>query len=142
MTESANVRLGREAVAEGNRAAESGQLDGWLAFFSEDITLEAVEDAPDAGTYRGHDGIRGYLEDWISTVDGGKQEIREMTEVGDSHLVADVRIRGRVKGTDSEVVFDYSQAIRIANGKITHIKEFREHDDALVYAEDFERSNS
>ena len=107
MTESANVRLGREALAEGNRAAESGQFDGWLAFFSEDITLEAVEDAPDAGTYRGHDGIRGYMEDWISTVDGGKQEIREMTEVGDSHLVADVRIRGRVKGTDSEVVFDY-----------------------------------
>lgn len=142
MTESANVRLGREALAEGNRAAESGQFDGWLAFFSEDITLEAVEDAPDAGTYRGHDGIRGYMEDWISTVDGGKQEIREMTEVGDSHLVADVRIRGRVKGTDSEVVFDYSQAVRIANGKITHIKEFREHDDALVYAEDSERSNS
>ncbi len=142
MTESANVRLGREALAEGNRAAESGQFDGWLAFFSEDITLEAVEDAPDAGTYRGHDGIRGYLEDWISTVDGGKQEIREMTEVGDSHLVEDVRIRGRVKGTDSEVVFDYSQAVRIADGKITHIKEFREHDDALAYAEDSERSNS
>jgi ketosteroid isomerase-like protein len=65
-----------------------------------------------------------------------------MTEVGDSHLVADVRIRGRVKGTDSEVVFDYSQAVRIANGKITHIKEFRERDDALVYAEDSERSSS
>jgi ketosteroid isomerase-like protein len=73
MTESANVRLGREALAEGNRAAESGQLDGWLAFFSEDITLEAVEDAPDAGTYRGHDGIRGYLEDWTSTVGGGNR---------------------------------------------------------------------
>jgi ketosteroid isomerase-like protein len=142
MTESANVRLIREALAEGNRAAESGQSDGWLAFFSEDIAWEAMEDAPDAGTYRGHDGIRGYLEDWISTVDGGQQEIREMTEVGDSHLVADVRIRGRVKGTDSEVVFDYSQAVRIANGKITHIKEFREHDDALAYAEDSERSNS
>jgi ketosteroid isomerase-like protein len=142
MTEGANVRLIRDAWAEGIRAAESGQFDGWLGFFSEDIEWEAVEDAPDAGTYRGHDGIRGYLEDWISTVDGFKPEIREMTEVGDSHLVVDARIRGRVKGTDSEMVFDYSQALWIADGKITHIKEFREHDDAVSYAEDSERSTS
>jgi ketosteroid isomerase-like protein len=142
MTEGANVRLIREALAEGNRAAESGQVDGWLAFFSEDIALEAMEDAPDAGTYHGHDGIRGYLEDWISIVDGGQQEIREMSEVGDNRLVADVRIRGRVKGTDSEMAFDYSQAVWIDDGKIAHIKEFREHDDALAYAEDSERSSS
>jgi|SRR5215207_890155 len=142
MTEGANVRLIRDALAEGTRAAESGQFDGWLGFFSEDIEWEAVEDAPDAGTYRGHDAIRGYLEDWNSTFDGPKQEIREITEVGDSRLVVDVRIRGRVKGTDSEVVFDYSNALWIADGKITHIKEFREHDDALAYAEDSERSSS
>jgi ketosteroid isomerase-like protein len=139
VTEGANVRLIREAWAEGNRAAESGQFDGWLGFFSEDIEWEAAEDAPDAGTYRGHDGIRGYFEDWISTVDGFKPEIRELTEVGDSRLVADARIRGRVKGTDSETVFDYSQALLIADGKITHIKEFREHDDALAYVEASER---
>src|ERR687897_3250836 len=111
MTEGANVRLIRDAWAEGNRAAESGQFDGWLGFFSEDIEWEAVEDAPDAGTYRGHDGIRGYLEDWISTVDGFKPEIREMTEVSDSRVVVDARIRGRVKGTDSELAFDYSSAV-------------------------------
>jgi ketosteroid isomerase-like protein len=139
MTEGANVRLIHEGWAEGNRAAESGQFDVWLGFFSEDIEWEAVEDAPDAGTYRGHDGIRGYFEDWICTVDGFKAEIRELTEVGDSRLVADARIRGRVKGTDSETVFDYSQALLIADGKITHIKEFREHDDALAYAEASER---
>jgi ketosteroid isomerase-like protein len=75
MTEAANVRLIRESYAEGNRAAESGQFDGWLEFFSEGIEWEAVEDAPDAGTYRGHAGIRGYLEDWISTVDGFHPEI-------------------------------------------------------------------
>jgi ketosteroid isomerase-like protein len=141
VTEGANVRLIREAYAEGNRAAESGQFDGWLGFFSEDIEWEAMEDAPDAGTYRGHDGIRGYAEDWISTVDGFKGEIRELTEVGDSRLVADARIRGRVKGTDRETVFDYSAALLIADGKITHIKEFREHDDALAYAEASERGS-
>jgi ketosteroid isomerase-like protein len=142
MTEGSNVRLIREALAEAARAAESGQLDGWLKFFSEEIEWEAVEDAPDAGTYRGHAGIRGYFEDWISTVDGIHWEIREMTEVGDSGVVADTRIRSRVKGTDSEMLLDYSQAFWITDGKITHIKEFREHDDALACAEASERGSS
>jgi ketosteroid isomerase-like protein len=66
-TEGSNARLIREAWAEGDRAAESGQFDGWLEFFSEEIKWEAVEDAPDAGTYRGHIGIRGYFEDWLFT---------------------------------------------------------------------------
>lgn len=30
----------------------------------------------------------------------------------------------------------------IEDGKITHIKEFREHDDALAYAEASERGGS
>jgi ketosteroid isomerase-like protein len=142
MNEGANVRLIRDVLAEVNRAAQSGQLDGWLEFFSEEIEWEAVEDAPDAGTYRGHAGIRGYFEDWISTVDGIHWEFREMTEVGDNGVIADTRVRARVKGTDSEMVFDYSQAFWIAAGKITHIKEFREHHDALAYAEASERGSS
>jgi ketosteroid isomerase-like protein len=142
MTEGTNERLLRDCWAEGHRAAESGQFDGWLGFFSEDIEWEAIEDAPDAGTYRGHDAIRGYLEDWISTVDGFNPEIQQVTEVGDSRLVVDARVRGQVKGSDSELVFDYSQALGIADGKISHIKEFREHDAALAYAESAEGGSS
>jgi ketosteroid isomerase-like protein len=142
MTEGSNLQLVREALADLARAAETGQFDGWLKLFSEEIEWEAVEDAPDAGTYRGHAGIRGYLEDWVSTVDGINGEIRKMTEVGDSGVVADTRVRARVKGTDSEMSLDYSQAFWIVDGKITHIKEFREHDDALAYAEASERGSS
>ncbi len=65
-----------------------------------------------------------------------------MTEVGAGWVVADGRIRGRVKGTDNEVEFDYSQAVRIVDGTIAQIKEFREHDDALAHAEASERGKS
>ena len=133
MTDGDNVGLIRDVWSAWNRAAETGALDDWLSFFSEDIVWEAVEDAPDAGTYRGHDGIRGYLEDWLDTVDGPRMDVRELTEVGDC-IVADVRFTARVKGTDNEMAFDYSQVGLIEDGKIIHIKEFREHDDALAYA--------
>jgi uncharacterized protein len=141
MTDGPNVRLAREVFSAANRAAETGRLDDWLNFFSEDIRWEAAEDAPDAGTYRGHEGIRGYFQDWLDTVDGFRQDLRELTEVGDC-IVADVRFNARIKGTDNEMALDFSMVSLIEDGKIIRIKEFLEHDDALAYAEGSKRGGS
>jgi len=138
MSEGANAELARRVCAEVNRVAEVGGFDAWLDFFSEEIVLEAVEDAPDAGTYRGHDGSRAYLEDWLETVDGFHNELRGLTELG-AGVVADVRFSGRIKGTDNEMTFDYSQASLIEDGKVARIKEFREHDEAVAWVKDSER---
>ena len=141
MTESSNVGLIRDMFSAANRAAETGRLDDWPSFFSENIVWEAAEDAPDAGIYRGHEGIRGYLQDWLDTVDGFRQEPRELTEVGDC-VVADIHFTARIKGTDREMAIDYSQVSLIEGGKLTHVKEFLKHDDATAYAEASERSGS
>ena len=79
MTDGPNARLAREIFSAANRAAETGEFDDWLNFYSEDIVWEAAEDAPDAGTYRGHRGIRGYFQDWLDTVDGARSEMRGLT---------------------------------------------------------------
>ena len=138
MTEGANARLIRDMFSAANRALETGSLDNWLSFFSENIVWEAAEDAPDAGTYRGHEGILGYVQDWVDTVDGFKQEPRELTEVGD-RVVADVHFDARIRGTDQEMALDYSQVSLIERGKIVHVKEFLEHDAAIAYAAASER---
>src|SRR5215203_7428223 len=97
MTDGSRVRLARDVCLATNQAAETGRLDDWLNFFSQDILWEAAEDAPDAGTYRGHEGIRGYFEDWLDTVDGFRIELRGLSEVGDC-FVADVCFTARIKG--------------------------------------------
>jgi ketosteroid isomerase-like protein len=151
MSEGANAELIRRVFAEANRVAEVGGFDAyldffseeivWDDFFSEEIVWEAVEDAPDAGTYRGHEEIRGYLEDWLETVDGFHNELRGLTELG-AGVVADVRFSGCIKETDNEMTFDYSQASLIEDGKVARIKEFREHDDAVAWVKDSERGGS
>jgi ketosteroid isomerase-like protein len=144
MTEGANAKLIRDMFSAANRAAETESLDDaddLLRFFSEDIVWEAAEDAPDAGTYRGHEGVRGYVQDWLDTVDGFRNELRELTEVGD-RVVADIRFSARIKGTDTEMALDYAQVSLIEGGKIIHIKEFLEHDAAAAYAEASERGGS
>jgi ketosteroid isomerase-like protein len=104
MSEAANAELIRKVFADANRVAEVGGFDTWLDFFSEKIVWEAVEDAQDVGMYRGHEGTRGYLEDWFETIDGLHNELRGLTELG-AGVVADVRFSGRIKGTDSEMTF-------------------------------------
>ncbi|HKP88412.1 MAG TPA: nuclear transport factor 2 family protein [Thermoleophilaceae bacterium] len=141
MPERANAGLIRDMFSTAERAAETGSLDEWLSFFSENIVWEAAEDAPDAGIYRGQEAIRGYLQDWLDTVDGFRQEPRELTEVGD-RVVADIRFEARIKGTQNEMALDYSQVSLIEGGKITHVKEFLEHADAAAYAAASERGGS
>ena len=123
MSEGANAELIRKLFADANRVDEVGGVGAWLDFFSEEMVWEAVVDAPDAGTYRGHEGIRGYLEDWFETVDGLHNELRGLTELG-AGVVADIRFSGRIKGTESEMTFDYSQASLIENGRARTSRSF------------------
>lgn len=129
-----NAELLHRYLEAVDRAAQSGDLGEWLSFFSDDVVWEAVEDAPDAGTYQGPEGMRGYFRDWLETVDYMHFEEGEVTEVGD-FIVADVRARASIKGTDAAIELPYAIAVRIADGKIVMGKEFRERADALAYAE-------
>jgi ketosteroid isomerase-like protein len=140
MSEGANAEMVREVFAAANRATENGELGDWLRFFSEEIEWEALEDAPDFGTYRGHKGIRGYIQDWFDTVDGFHNDLLDVTEVADDGVVADVRFSARIKGSENEMSLDYSQGSLIENGKVTRIKEFRKHDEAVAWVESSQES--
>ena len=134
MVEDSKIEVVRRFWENGQIALESGELDQWLSFVAEDVEWEAVEDAPDAGTYRGRDGLRAYMTDWIGSVDNLSFELVELAEVGD-FVVTSQRMTATVRGTDAEMVLTYSTAVLIENGKILRAKEFRERADAIAFAE-------
>jgi ketosteroid isomerase-like protein len=71
-----------------------------------DIVWTAIEGAPDAGTYRGHDSVRAYMQDWLDEFDfhEGDVRIEEAIEVGE-RLVCLQRVIGTGKrsGLRSEI---------------------------------------
>jgi ketosteroid isomerase-like protein len=115
--------------------------DGWmdgdvtraLECVDSEVVWEAIADAPDAGTYRGHAGVRRYMEDWLGDFDFLPMEFKEVVEDQDRLAIAQCgRAKGKGSGVETEI--RYAVAYRLRNGKITEIREFRTMAEALEAA--------
>jgi ketosteroid isomerase-like protein len=100
-----------------------------------EIVWTAIEDAPDAGTYRGHEGVRGYMQDWLNDFDLGYWSIEESIHVGDRLVCVQ---RGRATGKGSGVGGDIHYACVYSFGednRIVEVSEFATRGDALAAVE-------
>jgi ketosteroid isomerase-like protein len=118
-----------------------GLYDGWmegdvtraLENLDPEIVWEAIPDAPDAGTYCGHAGVRRYMEDWLGDFDFLPMEFREAIEEQDRLVIVQCgRAKGKGSGVSTEI--HYAVAYRFRNGKISEINEFRTKAEALEAA--------
>jgi len=102
-----------------NDAWAPGHLDLALELLDPEVVWTAIEEAPDAGTYRGHDGVRAYMQEWLADFDLHSVSIEESIEIGD-RLVCVQRGRGtgRVSGVTTELhfacVYTFGEDERIA----------------------------
>jgi ketosteroid isomerase-like protein len=118
-----------------------GVYDGWmtgdvtraLEFLDREIVWEAITDAPDAGTYRGHAGVRRYMEDWLHDFEFLPMEFKEVVEAEDRLVITQCgRAKGKGSGVETEI--HYAVAYWLRGGRITEIKEFRTKAEALEAA--------
>jgi uncharacterized protein len=116
--------------------------DGWvhgdvtdaLKSIDPSIVWEAIADAPDAGTYRGHAGVRRYMEDWLRDFDIVSMDFKEVI-AGEDRLVIAQCARAKGKGSGVETELHYAVAYRFHGGKIAEIREFRTKEEALKAVE-------
>ena len=112
--------------------------DGWadgdvtraLEYLDPGIVWEAIPDAPDAGTYRGHAGVRRYMEDWLGDFDSLGLDFEEIIDEG-QQLVITQCARATGKGSGAKTELHYAAAYRLEQGKIVEIREFRTKAEAL-----------
>lgn len=109
-----------------------GDFDLVFDLLDAEIVWTAIEGAPDAGTYRGYDGVRAFMQDWLDDFDFEWWRLEESIEVGD-RLVCLQRARGTGKG--SGVTSDISYACVYSFGEAERIVELNEYatwDEALA----------
>lgn len=117
-----------------NEGWREGAFDVVFELIDPGIVWTAIEGAPDAGTYRGHEGVRGYMQDWLDDFDLGGWGIEESIDIGDRLVcVQRARATGRGSGVGSDI--HYACVYRFgADGRIVQVDEFATRDEAVAAA--------
>ena len=87
----------------------------WDSF---DESVEIYDhDTPDQGVYRGHAGVRRWLEDWGAAWATWSIEAEEFIDAGDS-VVVFIRMKTEGRGSGVEVERRDAQVWLLRNGKV------------------------
>jgi ketosteroid isomerase-like protein len=122
-----DVELVRRIVEALNR----GDVDGMLACMHPDFEWRPLETSPVARVYRGHEQVRHYIEDWLSTFESVRLELDDPGEVGDC-VVATIRGRARGRGSGLELDNRFCQVWTVRDGMAVAMEEHATREQALA----------
>ncbi|MQA76324.1 MAG: DUF4440 domain-containing protein [Solirubrobacterales bacterium] len=122
-----------EKVTRTYEAWRAGGPERALRWMDPEIVWTALEDAPDAGVYRGHAGVLAYMNDWLRDFEDLRMDFEDVVETEDC-VVAVQRGRGRGKGSGIEVDLRYAAVYDFRSGKLERVREFRTKELALQAA--------
>jgi ketosteroid isomerase-like protein len=103
-----------------------------LARMDPDFEWTPLEASPIARVYRGHEQVRGYVEDWLGTFEELQLELEEHpTEVAD-RVVAVVRGHGRGRASGLRLDSRFCQVWRLRGGTAMGMEEYASREQALA----------
>jgi ketosteroid isomerase-like protein len=123
-------RLYREGWGRGDFDLVSELVDA-------DVIWTAIEEAPDAGTYRGFERVRRYMQDWLDEFDfneGDDAWIERSVEVGE-RLVCLQRVTGTGKRSGLQSEIRYACVYTFGDDeRIREVNEYATFDEAVEAA--------
>ena len=124
---------GEEHVRDAIDAINRGDVDGLLERIDADFEWTVLDASPLAGTYRGHEEVRRYVQEWIDTFDGVRLEIEELVKL-DEHVLAVIRGSGWGKASGVEVSNRFCQLWALSGDAPTRMREYATREGALAAA--------
>ena len=123
----AHAEIVRDIIGALNR----GDVDGLLALTDPDFEWRTLDDSPAAGTYRGHDQVRDYVDDWLRTFDQVRIDVGTLEEHGD-RILAEVASHGRGKLSGIELNNPFCQLWTVRDGLALRMRELPDRESALA----------
>ena len=121
-----NVNVVRQMNAAFNR----GDLDAAFDCYEPAAVWHSRTDEPDTGDYRGLEAIRQMAGMWRSLFDDFRLELEDYVDVRDC-VVTSGWVCGRGRESGAEVRDPYAWVIRLHDGKLAEIWEYRDRAEAL-----------
>jgi ketosteroid isomerase-like protein len=121
----------RETVEAFNR----GDLDAALDRAHPDIQWRSLDAFPDAGTYRGPEGVREFFQTWLDTFQGFRLHLEECVTVDEHLVLATLRVSGEGAGSGVEVESPaFFQLLEFRDGLVIRARMFQTESEALEAA--------
>jgi ketosteroid isomerase-like protein len=102
-----------------------------MAFCHPDVEWSAPEDGT---TYRGREGVRHRLEEWLESFDDYRYEIRRIVDCGGDEVLVEATEVGRGAISGAEVRSTHYELLTIHVGLIVRIREYYDESNALEAA--------
>jgi ketosteroid isomerase-like protein len=115
-----------ERATAGADISDAPEWEVWDA----DVVIVEIADYPDAATYRGHEGMRRWLEGWLDAFDEMSFEPLEFIPAGD-HVVVPTHQRFRSKA-GLDVDQHITHVLRFRGGKVIYATGYRDKSSALA----------
>jgi ketosteroid isomerase-like protein len=109
--------------------------DGEIAYDLIDPDVVIVDhDIPDAGDYRGHDGLAKWLtEDWGSAWESYSLEPEQLVDAGDK-VLSIFTVTARGKGSGVEIKRRNATVTTVQNGRVARVEYFTTEEEARAAA--------
>jgi ketosteroid isomerase-like protein len=102
-----------------------------MAFCHPEVEWSAPEDGT---TYRGREGVRHRLEEWLESFDDYRYEIRQIVDCGGDEVLVEATEVGRGAISGAEVRSTHYELLTIHAGLIVRIREYYDESNALEAA--------
>jgi ketosteroid isomerase-like protein len=123
-----------ELVREGFGSYVAGDLDGVEILFAPEIETYAPPEAGNSGTFRGADGWRQWITQWLDAWDRFEVRVRSVEPVGERHVVAVVDQTGVGRGSGAEVDLTVGYLYEIPERHATFQAVYMDPDTAFAVA--------
>jgi ketosteroid isomerase-like protein len=102
-----------------------------MAFCRPDVEWSAPEDGT---TYRGREGVRQRLEEWLESFDDYRYEVQRIVDCGGDEVLVEATEVGRGAISGAEVRSTNWELLTIRDGLIVRIREYYDEGNALEAA--------
>jgi ketosteroid isomerase-like protein len=137
-----NQRENIEAIRAGVEAFRRGDFEAVLTLLDEDVEVYMPTELPNSGTYRGHDGYRQWVAQWLEAWEGFDLEIEQIEPVGQTHVVSRTHQTARGKGSGIPVEMWIAYMWDVRDGRAIAMHLYATWEEAVEVAKRREREGS
>jgi ketosteroid isomerase-like protein len=120
-----------DVVREAMDAYFRGDEAGMLSLVAPDVVATQFPDQLDVRDYRGHDGLRELMADWIGTWEDWTIEILAVREEAGGHVLVTARQRGRGRASGAPMEADVVFVFTVRGAAIARWQMFHSEAEAL-----------